>query len=123
MSPLSAFNLALRALMEFGIVAGFAYWGVHSADSLAGKLSLGLAAPAVGFGIWGAVDFRNAGPRAELMRLGEELTISGLAALALVTSGQVALGVCLAAISVLHHGLVYMIGERLLKSPANATPS
>ncbi len=120
MSPASAINLALRVVMELGVVAGFAYWGVHSADSVVGKVLLGVAAPAAGFGIWGAVDFRGAGDRAELLRLGEELAISGLAALALATSGQLALGIALIAISIVHHVLVYAIGDRLLKAPPGA---
>ncbi len=119
MRPVSALNLSLRVLMELGIVAGFAYWGVHTADSAAGKVLLGIAAPVVGFGVWGALDFRGAGRHAELLRLVEELAISALAALALATSGEAALGAALAAVSVAHHALVYAIGERLLKAPAD----
>jgi hypothetical protein len=111
-------NLGLRALMEFGVVAGLAYWGIETGDSTAAKVLLGVGAPAVGFGIWGAVDFRSAGRHAELLRLLEELAISGLAALALFTAGRQALGVALAAVSIVHHALVYATGERLLGAEA-----
>ncbi len=110
--------------MELGIVAGFAYWGVQTGDGAAGKLFLGVAAPAVGFTVWGTLDFRGTGGHAELFRLVEELVISGLAALALTVSGQVAIGVGLAVVSAVHHVLVYAIGDRLLKPPrATASPT
>ena len=120
MSPVSAFNLALRGLMEFGVVAGFAYWGVHTGDTTGAKVLLGVLSPAVAFGIWGAIDFRFAGRHAELFRLIEELLISGLAGAALYGAGQQALGLILVGISLLHHALVYVLGERLLKPPPTA---
>ena len=120
MSSASAVNLTLRAVMEAGIVAGLAYWGVHTGDTTAASIALGVAAPLVGFGIWGALDFRDAGRYAEPLRLAEELLISGLAAAALVTAGQPVLGGALAAVSVVHHILVYAIGQRLLKAPPGA---
>lgn len=52
-SPLRAFNLALRGMMEAGIVAGLGYWGVRTGHSAAGKAALGLGVPLVGFGVWG----------------------------------------------------------------------
>jgi hypothetical protein len=108
-------NVALRGVLEAGVVGALAYWGVHAADGTAGKVLLGIAAPAVGFGIWGAVDFRWAGRYAEPLRLVEELVISGLAAVALAVAGQPALGIGLAVLSVVHHALVYALGDRLLK--------
>ena len=115
MSPASAVNLGLRVIMETGVVAGLAYWGVHTGDTAAAKAALGIGAPLVGFGIWGALDFRDAGPHAEALRLAEELVISGLAAAALYAAGRPILGAALAAVSIAHHLLVYAIGERLLK--------
>lgn len=115
LSPSSAVNLALRVSMEVGIVAGLAYWGVQTGDATAAKVALGIGAPVVGFGIWGALDFRGAGAHAELLRLVEELTISGVAAGALVAVAQPVFGAVLAAVSVVHHVLVYAIGDRLLE--------
>lgn len=108
-------NVALRGVLEAGVVGALAYWGVHAVDGTVGKVLLGIAAPAVGFGIWGAVDFHWAGRYAEPLRLAEELVISGLAAAALAVAGQPALGIGLAALSVVHHALVYALGDRLLK--------
>ena len=114
-SLVRSLNVALRGGLEAGVVSALAYWGVHAADGTAGKVLLGIAAPAVGFGIWGAVDFRWFGRYAEPLRLTEELVISGLAAAALAVAGQPALAVGLAALSVVHHALVYALGDRLLK--------
>ncbi len=119
-SALSWVNVALRGVLEAGIVAGLAWWGIHEGTGLAAKTVLGVAAPAVGFGIWGALDFRFAGRYAEPLRLIEELAISALAALALWVIGQRGLAIALAALSVLHHALVYTLGERLLKPRAHA---
>lgn len=121
LSPASAINLALRVTTGCGVVAGLFYWGIHTGDTTPEKAALGLLAPALGFGVWGTIDFRRAGRMAEAFRLVEELLISGLAALALVAAGQRALGLALGAVTLAHHALVYVIGERLLKrEPAAA---
>ncbi len=98
-------------------MAALAYWGFHTGENVAGKLVLGLGAPALGFGFWGAVDFRWAGAAAEPLRLIQELAVTGLAALAWYTAGQQVLGILLAVLSLVYHGLVYASGERLLKPP------
>ncbi len=107
-------TLALRALMELGVVAGLATWGVDAGHGPMASTALGVVAPLVGFGVWGAVDFRNAGRLAEPLRLVEELTISVLAAAAFTAAGHAALGAALAALSVVYHALVYATGQRLL---------
>ncbi len=119
---MSLLNLALRVLLETGIVAALAYWGYQTGGSTTGKVLLAVGAPVVGFGIWGAVDFRQAGRLAEPLRLAEELVISGLAAAALYTAGEHALGWALAGLSLVYHALVYANGQRLLKvegAPSN----
>ena len=68
----------------------------------------------LGFGLWGAIDFRQAGRYAEPLRLTQELAISALAAVALYAAGQPALAIALAALSIVYHGLVYASGARLL---------
>lgn len=109
--------------MEIGVVAGLAYWGLHSGETAAAKAALGIGAPLIGFGIWGALDFRQAARHAEALRLVQELVISGVAAIALYTVGRHVLGAALAAVSVVHHVLVYAIGERLLERPSDVTVS
>ena len=106
--------LALRVTMETGIVAGLAWWGFHMGNGGALAIALAVLAPAIGFGVWGAVDFHQAGRYAEPLRLLEELVISGLAAWALIATGQPVWGWALAVVSIVYHGLVYVAGERLL---------
>jgi hypothetical protein len=117
MPKLKWFILALRVTMEAAIIAALAMWGYHAGPHTVSKLVLALAAPAVGFGVWGAVDFRQAGRFAEALRRAEELAVSGLAALAWYAAGQHAPGAALAIVSLAYHGLVYLDGGRLLKTP------
>jgi len=114
MSGVERINLALRGVMELGVVWGLAYWGYRSGGAL-----LALGAPLIGFGFWGGVDFHQAGRAAETMRLLQELAISGLAAAGFYVAGSRTLGWTLAAISLLHHALVYATGNRLLKRQPN----
>ena len=115
MSKLKWFNLALRALMEVGIVVALGYWGFTTGSSTGEKLLLGIGAPVIGFGFWGLVDFHKAGSWAEPLRLIEELVISGLAAVALYVAGAEALAWALGLVSIVHHVLVYLLGGTLLK--------
>lgn len=115
MSKLKWFNLALRALMEMGIVLALAYWGYQIGSNTGTKILFGIIAPLIGFGIWGTIDFHQSGNMAEPLRLIEELIISGLAALALFVAGQHTLGWTLGLLSIVYHALVYISGGRLLK--------
>lgn len=115
MKPAELFNLALRAIMETGLVAGLAYWGFHAGTGTGSKLALGIGLPLLVFAFWGLVDFRRAGRLAEPLRLVQELALTGLAALALYAADQTAAALLLAAVSLLHHALVYALGDRLLK--------
>ncbi len=114
MTAIERVNLTLRAVMEFGVVVGFAYWGYQAGGRPATKLGLAIVTPVVGFGIWGAVDFHQFGRAAELLRLAEEMLLSGLAAAAFYAAGRHALGWTLAGLSVVYHVLVYASGARLL---------
>ena len=96
----AVFTLVLRVLMEAGIVAAFAYWGYRAGAGTGMKILLAAGAPALGFGFWGAVDFRQAGRLAEPLRLLQELAISGLAAVAVYAAGQHVLGWALGLLSV-----------------------
>ncbi len=116
------FNLILRVTMECGVVAALAWWGVHTGTSTVTKIVYGIGTPAVGFGVWGAVDFHQLGRVAEPVRLVEELAISGLAAAAWYAAGQRELGIALAALSLAYHTLIYASGARLLE-PTTPPPS
>ena len=111
----TAVTLVLRVLVEAGIVAGFAWWGYRVGPGTGMKILLAVGAPALGFGFWGAVDFGQAGRLAELLRLLQELAISGLAAVAVYAAGQHLLGWGLGLLSAAYHALVYLQGGRLLK--------
>jgi Protein of unknown function (DUF2568) len=115
MSPIIAANVGLRAVMESGIVAAFAYWGYRRGNGGQRRAVFAVAAPMCAFGVWGAVDFRQLGRFAEPARFAEELAISGLAATALWTLGHHALGISLGAVSAMHHAVVYTTASRLLK--------
>lgn len=115
MSPVQGVTLVLRSIMEAGVVNGLAYWGVHTASGTVGKVLLGVAAPTVGFGVWGTLDFRFAGRYAEPLRLVEELAISGAAAAALYVAGLPVPGAALATLSASYHALLYATGDRLLR--------
>jgi Protein of unknown function (DUF2568) len=120
-------TLVLRVLMEAGIVAAFAWWGYRAGAGTGMKILLAIGAPVLGFGFWGAVDFRQAGRLAEPLRLLQELAISGLAAVAVYAAGQHVLGWVLGVLSAVYHALVYLQGGRLLKHrsspPARAAPA
>ena len=109
------FNIALRAVMELGIVLGLGYWGFKTGSGTAMKFVIGIGAPLIGFGFWGLADFRRTGSNPEVLRLMQELTISGLAAAGLYSVGEHILGLLLAFISIIHHTLIYMLRETLIK--------
>jgi hypothetical protein len=114
-ATLKQLNLALRGLMELGIIVALGYWGFQIGSSTTMKILLGIGAPLLGFGFWGLVDFHRVGSISELLRLSQELTISGLAALAWYAAGQHILGLSLGLVSLVYHGLVYPLGGTLLK--------
>ena len=119
MSAIERLSLTLRVILEVGVVAALAGWGIHTGHRTAAKVARGVGAPLVGDGFWGAVDFHRVRD-AEGLRLLQELVVSGLAAVAWYASGAHLLGVALAAWSILYHVFVYASGARLLKS---VTPS
>lgn len=101
--------------MEVGIIASHAYWGLHTGGTAMVKLALAVVAPALVFGFWGFVDFHQMGQSAELLRLVQELTLSFLAAVAVYAAGQRIFGCVLAVVSIVHHLIIYAVGEKLLK--------
>ncbi len=113
-STLKWLNVALRGIMEAGIVVAFAVWGYRAASGVM-AIVLAVTVPVLGFGFWGLVDFHRTGTLGEPLRLAQELIISGLAALALYVAGQLLWALALAIISIVHHAAVYALGGRLLK--------
>ena len=111
-------NVVLRAVMEVGIVVALGYWGYQTGKNMGTKLLLGIGAPVLGFGFWGAVDFHQAGRLAEPLRLTQELVVSGLAVFAWYITGQHVLGWALGLLIIVHHALVYLLGDTLLTHQA-----
>lgn len=109
-------NVGLRGLMEAGLVAALAYWGYAAGHSQTMKWILCIGAPVVVFGVWGYFDFRNVVRHPEPFRLALELILTGLAVYALYIAGAGGLGMALALLSIVHHVLVYVLGETLLKN-------
>ena len=112
--------LALRVAMETGVVVALAMWGFHAGGGTGTEILLAIGAPLVGFGFWGAVDFRQAGRLAEPLRLVQELAVSGLAAVAWYAAGEHALAWALGLLSLGYHALVYATGGRLLERRSRA---
>jgi hypothetical protein len=110
------FNLYLRVLMEVGIIIALGYWGFTLDGDPGIRMISGFGAPLIGFGFWGLIDFHQFGSVSEFLRLAQELAVSGMAAWAWYMAGQHIAGGLLAGVSVVHHSLVYLSGERLLRS-------
>ncbi len=119
MTKLQWINLGLRGIMETGIILAFAYWGYHAGESTTLRIIFAILVPAAGFGFWGAVDFHKTGRMAEILRLVQELFISGLAAVMLFFAGQHTAAWILGTVSVVHHTLLYLNGDRLQKKTRN----
>lgn len=108
-------TVGLRGLMELGIVIALGVWGYTTGDGTGMKVFLGVAAPLIGFGFWGLVDFRKVRSLAEPLRLIQELVLTGLAAFAWYSAGAQTWGWSLGLLSIVHHALVYLLGGTLLK--------
>lgn len=49
-------NLALRRLMQLGVVLAVGYWSYHASQRVLAKAVLGVLAPVLVFGFWEMVD-------------------------------------------------------------------
>jgi hypothetical protein len=100
MSLLVAANLGVRFLLELAALVGLVLWGVTAVGGVWGWL-LGLVAAAAFAATWGAFVSPKARVRlGPVARLGLELALFGLAALALADAGQEGLAVALALVAV-----------------------
>ncbi|MCB9047419.1 MAG: YrdB family protein [Chitinophagales bacterium] len=115
MSILKWINVVLRGLMEAGIIIAIAYWGYQLSSGTLIRTILCIALPILVFGFWGWFDFRQFGKYAETLRLLQEMAISLGAAYVLYFYGKILPGIILASISVVHHIIIYLLGDKLLK--------
>lgn len=113
---LSGLNVALRGIMETALVIGLGYLGFLLGNQMFWKILMAIMFPLVIFGFWGIVDFHRLKRFGEHIRLIEELLITMLTAAGLYILNAHFVAWSLAILSLLHHSLTYLIGERLLKS-------
>jgi hypothetical protein len=108
-------NLVIRVLVEIGVLIGPMCYGYQLGQNMMVKILLSFIAALLVFGFWSLVDFHQCGRNAELFRLLQELILSALAAFFFFKAGLHRTGWILAVLSVIHHVLLYLLGDRLLK--------
>jgi hypothetical protein len=106
-----AANLALKFLLELGALAAFAYWGSRTGPTAVNVL-LGIAAPLAMAVVWG----RYAAPKASRRLAGAarvtlELSVFGLAALALIAAGAPVVAAAFAALVVINAVLLTVFDQ------------
>jgi hypothetical protein len=95
-------NLLLKLLLELGALAAFAYWGTYIGSGAWAVIDA-LLAPAVAVAVWGTFAAPHATRRLRLAaRVPLEMTVFGLAVVALVVAGSVPLAVVFAVAAVVN---------------------
>ena len=101
-------NLVLAFLLELGVLAALAYWGVATGATILVKIVLGIGAPAVAMIVWAIWGAPRSGHRLQgisywLLRI----VFDAAGAIALFVTGQHTLGVVFALIAALNCILAY----------------
>jgi hypothetical protein len=110
---LRAASAGLRFLLELAGLAAVAYWGVAVGDGLLQQVALAVGAVVLLAGVWGLFVAPKAVRRLDdPMRLAVELVVFGVAAVALVSIGQVLVGVVFALLVVVSEVAVWLLGQR-----------
>jgi hypothetical protein len=113
LTPLRAASAGLRFLLELAGLAAVAYWGVAVGDGLLQQVALAVGAVVLLAGVWGLFVAPKAVRRLDdPMRLAVELVVFGVAAVALVSIGQVLVGVVFALLVVVSEVAVWLLGQR-----------
>lgn len=102
-------NLALRFLLELGVLIALGYWGFHTGQTTIVSIVLGIGAPVIAIVVWALLG----APKAPwylkgVWRLLLEVVFFGSAAVALFVADQRLLGVVFALVFVLNTILIYM---------------
>lgn len=106
-------NLALRFILELAVLLALAVWGFSSSDELIVQLILGLGAPLLAMTVWGTFISPKAPRRLDdPIRVGIEVVIFGLGALALVMAGLPLPGILLAAAAAISLVLMFLWDQR-----------
>ena len=91
------------------MLAAFAYWGFHTGQSTILKIGLGIGTPLLVAVIWGLFMAPNSSRRLHgAAYLALKLVLFSLAVMALITTGNNALGILLLAIFVINTVLLYV---------------
>ncbi len=86
---MQSLNLALRFLLELGLLAALAYWGFQTGVGLPARLGLGLGAPLLAAVVWGLFVAPASRRRVPLpWRLVLEAALFGAAVAGLAAAGQ-----------------------------------
>jgi hypothetical protein len=113
LTPLRAVSAGLRFLLELAGLAAVAYWGVTVGDGLLQQVSLAVGAVVLLAGVWGLFVAPKAGRRlGDPLRLVVELVVFGVAVGALVSVGQVLVGLGFGLLVVVSEVLVVVLGQR-----------
>ena len=107
MALLRGVNLALRFLLELCILAALAYWGFHSMSGRLPKFLLGVGGPVLAAIVWGTF----LSPKASVSlgtpwKLALEITVFGVAIVALYAAGQYGLALLFALLVALSRTLL-----------------
>ena len=106
-------NLGLRFFLELAALVALLIWGFGASDELVVQLILGLGVPALAMVVWGTFVSPKAPRRLDdPIRVGVEIVIFGLGALALAASGLLIPGLLLAAASGISLVLMFLWDQR-----------
>jgi uncharacterized protein DUF2568 len=103
-------NLAVRFLLELGVLAALAFGGAQVGQGLAMKIGLGVGAPVLAAVVWGAFVAPRAAKRLpDPWRLLPEAAVFGAAAVALALAGHATLAWALAIAAALNRALIALL--------------
>lgn len=107
-----AASLTLQFLLELAALAAYGYWGYDTGSSSLAHVALVIAVPAAAAIVWGLFGSPKAPYHLSgVRRLLLEVVFFGLAAVALVVSGHLVLGVAFAAIVAANVALLHALGQ------------
>jgi hypothetical protein len=110
---LRSLNLAFRFILELVVLVALFLWGVSVSGELIVQVVLGLGAPAMVIGVWGAFVAPRASRRLpDPQRLAVEIVIFGAGVLAFAATGELILALLLAAAAALNLFLMWAWGQR-----------
>ncbi len=109
MDTLKALNLALRFLLELGVLGALGYWGYRTGNGMVWKIILGIGAPIAAAAIW--ITLGAPGAALQLndpLHLILEIIFFGGASIALFMAARRWLALGFAALFVFNRALMYV---------------